>query len=131
MTKTANKKYAKGGSDAYVIHVYGDKTTQLEPTEHRIHFPGGYIGVTRTTKNEYWVHIGVHTSFDGCEENLPGRLVDARIDLLDKPTHEADLGDLNNSNLEHLAILVKVADDFLREPGRTFEHIVTKKKQLF
>lgn len=90
-------------------------TKQAEPGEHRIHFPGGYIGVTRTTDNEYWAHIGINREFDGDDEKAPGRLSKARIDVSDHPSNTSDLGSLDNPNVEHLAIRITVADTWLRD----------------
>lgn len=110
----AGKKYTAGGSDVFVLHVRGDKHTQAEPSEHRITFPGGYIYVARTSDGEYWAHIGINREFDGDDEKIPGRLVCARLDVLDKATTEADLGDLQNEKLEHLAIKIAPAENWLR-----------------
>lgn len=112
---TPGKKYSQGGTDAFVVHIRGDKTKQPEPSEHRIHFPGGYIGVSRTSDDEYWAHIAIHREFDGDDEKIPGRLVDARIDQVDKATMEANLGDLTSETLEHLAIRIAPAETWLRD----------------
>lgn len=111
----AGKKYSQGGGDVFVIHVRGDKAKQLEPSDHRIHFPGGYIGVTRTTDGEYWAHIGIHREFDGDDEKVPGRLVNARIDIDGKNSSDSNLGDLGHERLEHLAIRIALADTWLRD----------------
>jgi hypothetical protein len=111
----AGKKYRAGGDDVYVIHVRGDKTKQLEPSEHRIHFPGGYIGVTRTSEGEYWAHVGINREFDGDTEKDPGRLTGARLDVSGKSTSAAVLGDLANPDLEHLAIRVALSDTWQRD----------------
>ena len=44
------------------LKVFGDKTTKLEPEEHRITFPGGEISVSRTSDNKYWAHIVVNNN---------------------------------------------------------------------
>jgi hypothetical protein len=115
------KKYSQGGSDAFVLHVRGNKSDQFEPSEHRIHFPGGFIGVTRTSNGDYWAHIAIHQEFDGDAEKRPGRLLDARIDQIGKNSSDSDLGDLNSPNLTHLAIRVAIADSFLRD-GRPADY---------
>lgn len=45
-----------------VFIIKGDKHKKPEPQHHTIIFPGGHIGVVRTTNNEYWAHVHVNNS---------------------------------------------------------------------
>ena len=78
-----------------------------EPESFRVQFPGGDVDVTRTTDNEYWVHIRVNRPEITIDEEAPnGRIVDARLDIVDKHVAETDVGDFENPNLYHLAVRI-------------------------
>lgn len=80
-----------------------------EPEEFRIAFPGGDVGVVRTTDNQYWVHVRVnHPKHGGFVpgEDRAASIVDARLDSVNKSTHQMDLGDFRDSGLYHLAVRV-------------------------
>jgi hypothetical protein len=84
-----------------------------EPEHFRVCFPGGDIEVVRTTVNDYWVHVRVnhedHGSF--CKgEDIPGQIVDARLDLTNKHASEVNLGDFNDPQLYHVAFRVGVRE---------------------
>lgn len=53
------------------LELFGDPKKKIEKETTVIRFPGGNVEVSRTTDNEYWVHVTT-------EEN--SKIVDARID---------------------------------------------------
>lgn len=59
--KTSNTVDFEPGSTPVEINLLGDKTKQIEAPEHFIKFPGGHIGVTRTTDNRYWIHVHLNS----------------------------------------------------------------------
>lgn len=69
------------GTDVEGIELKGDPRNP-EPDHARIAFPGGDVDVTRTTDNEYWVHISVNrsdiSSYDPC--SATAEIVNARAD---------------------------------------------------
>lgn len=80
-----------------------------EPEHFRIVFPGGDMEVARTTDNDYWIHVRVNHPDHGMfvkGEDVPGKILNARLDLTDRNTVDADVGDFNNPALYHLAVRV-------------------------
>lgn len=81
-----------------------------EPIHFRVMFPGGDIDIVRTSDNEdYWVHIRVNHPDDGEDPDRSvqdAKIVDARLDLIDKAAIHTDVGDFNNPSLYHLAVRV-------------------------
>jgi hypothetical protein len=79
-----------------------------EPDHFRVYFPGGDVDITRTTDNEYWIHVHVNckesTSYNPMEPT--GFIKDARLDITDISASEANIGDFDNPNLYHLAFRV-------------------------
>jgi hypothetical protein len=73
----------------------------------RVEFPGGDVDVVGTTDGDYWVHIRVNTP-ERCdsENEVMGKLVDARLDISGKHAGECDEGDFNHPGLYHLAVRV-------------------------
>src|SRR5512135_2951446 len=79
-----------------------------EPTHFRVVFPGGDVDVVRTTTGDYWVHVRVNNRPGHDDPNAtPGRLVDARLDVVDKHASETDAGDFKDPGLYHLAVRVQ------------------------
>jgi len=111
----AQAKLTKGGSDAFVTHIKGDKLTQAEAATYLTKFPGGHVEISRCTNGDYWIHVHVNRSeFDG---EGAGRIKDARLDLLGKHAGEANVGDFNSPNLYHLAVRVEKANSFVPHPS--------------
>lgn len=80
-----------------------------EPEHFRVCFPGGDVDIVRTTTNDYWIHVRVNHEDHGAfvkGEDVPARIVDARLDLTNKHTAEVNVGDFNDPNLYHLAVRV-------------------------
>lgn len=53
------------------LELFGDPAKKIEKETTVIKFPGGFVEVSRTLDNEYWVHVST-------DEN--SAIVDARID---------------------------------------------------
>jgi hypothetical protein len=96
--------------DEQAFHYYmqGDKQQQLEPPEVFLHFPGGWIGVTRCTDGSYWVHF----SLDGIDaasgnREFKGKVVDARMDCRNLHVTQSKMGDISRPDLYHLALKIQ------------------------
>lgn len=101
-------KYTRS-DQAHHIWMQGDKDSQNEPPEVYLHFPGGVVSVTRCTDNTYWIHanlLDVKNPNNGNQVQV-GRIIDARIDCVGMHTNDANIGDLANPALEHLAIKIE------------------------
>jgi len=100
-------------SAAKVFKIFGNKHKKAEPEEHRFEFPGGYIGVCRTTDGEYWAHLGIWDPNKQQDDDmhLAGAnavIVDARLDY---PYQNA--GTIITPELEglnHIAIRIALED---------------------
>jgi len=88
-----------GAFTAKVIRLEGNPK-KPESAQHIIIFPGGSIEVSRTTNDEYWVHVEVHkgpAGSGGLREEKVGRVVDSRVDYdyprtqIDHLPHESDI----------------------------------------
>lgn len=81
-----------------------------EPIHFRVIFPGGDIDIVRTSDNEdYWIHVRVDHPDDGQDPQRKvqdAKIVDARLDLMNRSTGEVDVGDFNNPSLYHLAVRI-------------------------
>ena len=78
-----------------------------EPDYFRVTFPGGDVDITRTTDNEYWIHVRVNRPADGdSPDREMARFVDARLDIQGKHATESDLGDFDHPDLYHVAVRV-------------------------
>lgn len=72
------------GSKVQGVVLKGDPRNP-EPIHFRVRFPGGEVDITRTTDNDYWVHLCTNgtRAQDGdvaAEVAVPGRVVDMRFD---------------------------------------------------
>ena len=88
-----------------VFIIKGDKKNP-EPIHHTIIFPGGHIGVVRTTDNNYWAHVYVNTDprgklLDTVGESRVGKIKTIRIDT-PKGVQTIDV------NTDHFAVLVEL-----------------------
>jgi hypothetical protein len=108
MKTNSHIKIEQMGQSVQGITLLGDhKKPEFE--EFRIVFPGGHASVVRCTDGSYWVHAFVdHAKHPGlCPgEYEPASMAEARLDLLDKHSADADLGDFSNPNLYHLAVRI-------------------------
>lgn len=81
-----------------------------EPTTHIITFPGGSIELSRTSDNEYWVHMAVHKGQiikDIDNMSLKGTVVDARVDRI-YPFGSSSEEFPNLDQIQHIAIRIGV-----------------------
>ena len=95
---------------AKVIVLKGNKN-KPESAQHIIKFPGGSIEVTRTTNNEYWVHIEVYKGDlidEAVRESENGEIIDTRLDYDYPDTKIRDIP--NIANLNHLAVRIKTTE---------------------
>jgi hypothetical protein len=102
MAQTA--KEWKFGKTPKEVNLKGDKRNP-ESAEHIITFPGGSFSVTRTSKNEYWVHIYVNKEKLGDIESQSktGKIVCDRIDRqFPNGTEKFELPD----DVYHVAFLI-------------------------
>ena len=95
-------------STVFGLELEGNRS-KPEPETFRVKFPGGDVDITRTTDNQYWVHVRVnHEGHGGFVpgEDMPARIVDARLDSINKATHEMNVGDFRDDGLYHLAVRI-------------------------
>ena len=97
---------AQGNNAHQYIKLQGKKDIQTEPPEFSIRFPFGNVCITRTSDDEYWVHISTKSIDDEGMEQNDGVIKDARIDHLDKGVNETDCGDLRDPKTYHMAVLL-------------------------
>ena len=95
------------------LELTGDIKNMESPEGARIYFPGGDVSVTRTQDNEYWVHVWVakhdnNKNDTSAHEGPFASIVGARIDSTEKATHEANVGDLGNDDVYHVAVKIGV-----------------------
>ena len=100
----ATAKVAKYGDKKMKnVELLGDPKVKIEPAEHIITFPGGSFSVTRTSKQEYWVHISVNKeeTLDDIEKiSKNGNIETIRID-----TPEG-VKTIDPKDTDHFAILI-------------------------
>lgn len=105
-------KITSFGQSAEGIEISGNPKNR-EPDHVRITFPGGDLELVRATEGknpDYWVHVRIHHPEHGMfvpDEDQPGTLVDARLDIIGKHASEVKVGDFNNPGLYHVAFRVK------------------------
>ena len=103
-------KIEQMGDSVQGVRLLGDPK-KPEHEEFRIVFPGGHASVVRCTDGTYWVHaFADHKDHPAMApgEFEPAHFVNARLDLLDKHSADADLGDFSNHNLYDVAMLIKL-----------------------
>ena len=102
MASTA-QTFKYGEKKAKQIDLYGDPKIKIESAEHIINFPGGSFSVTRTSNDEYWVHISINK--DVVIDDVPylskmGNIERIRIDTPD------GVKSIDPQDTDHFAILV-------------------------
>ena len=96
---------AKGNNTAQHIYLYGDKKKQMEPLEFIVHFPGGYILVSRCSDGTYWAHTSIEADKARAEpHNIRGKFLDGHIDCTGIPPNEMNIGDLSRDDCHHIAL---------------------------
>jgi hypothetical protein len=100
--------------DACTVLIEGNKKIRPEPSEHIIKFPGGSIGVTRTSNDEYWAHIVVNDGqvIDDIHwQSKPGKVVETRIDRI-LPPDACRVEELGYPEfINHIAIRISTEGD--------------------
>jgi hypothetical protein len=108
MKTGAHLKVVNMGSHVLGVRLEGDKR-KPEPDEFRVSFPGGDVSVVRCSDGSYWAHIRVDhegASMFNPAEDKPAQMVDARVDLVGKPT-KSNPDCLGDPALYHLAIRIE------------------------
>lgn len=83
-----------------------------EPIHFRVVLPFGDVDIVRTTDNDYWVHVRCNHQNHGMfvpDEDITGKFVDARIDLLSKHASETNKGDFGHKDMYHMAVRIAPA----------------------
>ncbi len=87
--------------------LYGDKDRQIEKAYTILEFPGGAIELARTSDGEYWVHVAVNHPNKAWEGGpASGKIIDARIDLVDAHADAERGAPLMNPDINHIAIRI-------------------------
>jgi len=86
MAKTgAHLRIRAFGSEALGVDLLGTPK-HPEPAYFFVTFPGGRVEITRTTNDEYWVHVTSNqpntSSGDRSDGRSLGRIIDAKSDRL-------------------------------------------------
>lgn len=97
-----SNKSAKG---KFTLH--GAPAVKIEKAYTIIEFPGGGIEITRTSDNQYWVHVTVNHPEALAFDAKPGQIVDARIDVHNDHASLERAAPLLDPAINHLAILIK------------------------
>lgn len=85
---------------------------ELARFETRIEFPGGSIQVIETTDGNFWAHIVLNKP---TESEQGGRIKSVRLDCLGKDVRDMDVGDLDNPNLYHVAVLIEKGEKLVKQ----------------
>ena len=102
MAETA-KVFKYGDNKGKKIDLFGDPKKKIESAEHIINFPGGSFSVTRTSNQDYWVHISVNKeeTLDDIEKmSKNGNIETIRLD-----TPEG-VKTIDPQNTDHFGILI-------------------------
>ena len=86
-----------------VTELHGDPKKKQEKGHTIILFPGGSVEISRTSDNQYWVHVAIEK--DGTSQIVNAR-IDACGDYLDA-ANAALKTSLETARVEHIAFLVK------------------------
>jgi len=85
--------------------LYGDREKTIEKVTTVINFPGGHVEISRTSNNQYWVHVGI-THPENKWGAQAGKLIDARIDVINKNADKHRAAPLLQSDIDHVAFLI-------------------------
>lgn len=99
-------KVTNMGGKVQGVRLEGDRRNP-EPETFRVALPFGDVDITRTSDDDYWIHLRVNRPADGMHHpgvTRLGRVFDARVDAHDKHAGEIDPGVLADPNLYHLAV---------------------------
>jgi hypothetical protein len=95
-----------GGDDVQQVVLEGDPKKCPEPVHFRVVLPWGDVDVARCDDDAYWIHFRVNRPGDSTDdgERPNGAVLDARIDVHDRPASAIDPGLLDDPGLYHLAV---------------------------
>lgn len=123
------------GTDNAQVTLFGNPKNP-EPGTVTIAFPGGEVEVTRTTNDEYWVHMITHSHRDereSKENDRPlkaGKFIEARLDAVGCSVGCLEnLGDFAHPKLNHVALRVGLAGPDPDPPPTTPPQLVKKKRK--
>ncbi len=94
---------------AKVINLKGNPNSP-EPATHIITFPGGSIELSRTSENDYWVHMAVYKGVPLQEVpsmSRTGNVIDTRIDRVHPSVVVDEIPD--KETIEHIAIRIRTS----------------------
>lgn len=97
------KVFKYGDKKGKEINLLGDPKKQIEAAEHIINFPGGSFSVTRTSNQDYWVHVSVNkdeTVDDIEKDSKNGGIKTIRMDTPD------GVVTIDEPDTDHFAILI-------------------------
>jgi len=105
----AKPKIIHSGSTT-LITLRGDKTKRQEPDECYINFPGGHIGVTRTSDGAYWAHFTRTRAAQAVPGvDVVGEITDARIDKENEHASARSGAPLMDPEVYHVAMRIEPA----------------------
>ena len=102
-------KIVKMGDAAWGVKITGEKKN-LEKATFIVSFPGGYIELSRTSQNNYWLHVGVHHEENGLfipKEDQAARITKAKMSIHGKHSSKVNLGDFNHDGLYDVALHIE------------------------
>ena len=102
MAATA-KVFKYGEKKGKQIDLFGDPKKQIESAEHIINFPGGSFSVTRTSDQNYWVHVSIHK--DATVEDIDKMSKNGSIEVIRMDTPDG-VKTIEQPDTDHFAILI-------------------------
>ena len=97
------KTFKYGEKKGKQIDLIGDPKVKAESAEHIITNPGGSFSVTRTSKNEYWVHVAVHK--DDTVDDIAKLSKNGSIEVIRMDTPDG-VKLIEEPETDHFAILI-------------------------
>ena len=97
------KVFKYGDKKGKEIDLLGDAKIKSESAEHIINFPGGSFSVTRTSNDDYWVHVSVNQDVildDISKMSKNGAVKTIRMDTPD------GVKTIDEPDTDHFAILI-------------------------
>lgn len=94
------------GEKVQGIRLDGDRRNP-EPESVRVAFPGGDVDVVRTDDGSYWIHVRVDHPSEVVDDEIAGKLIDARLDIKGKHAADTNPGDFAHPDLYHVAVRVQ------------------------
>lgn len=107
MTTGKHLRIKKMGSAVLGVELEGNPD-KPEPPYFRISFPFGDVDIVRCSDNTYWIHTRInHPESNNFNPEEPtGKIIDGRVDHVDKHASETSCGDLSDPKTYHAAIKI-------------------------